>query len=141
VAPLAKVRPEDARDYMHLFVNRRAYTLQSTRPDSESGRHHYFRPKARRTGKDLSLTLDTVRRHLRSRELAAAGRPARRGVRQQRHPAFPSMLPILVFLAHGAANLNQLRPVLIKLRAPVMGSFHVAFHHSLALSCHRHNGR
>lgn len=64
VAPLVKVRPEDARDYMHLFVNRRAYTLQSTRPDPESGRHHYFRPKARGTAKDLSLTLDTVRRHL-----------------------------------------------------------------------------
>jgi hypothetical protein len=65
VAPLVKVRHEDARDYMHLFVNRRAYTLQSARPDPESGRHHYFRPKAKGTGKELSLTLDTVRRHLR----------------------------------------------------------------------------
>jgi hypothetical protein len=60
-----KVRHEDARDYMHLFVNRQAYTLQSARPDPESSRHHYFRPKAKGTGKDLSLTLDTVRRHLR----------------------------------------------------------------------------
>lgn len=65
MAPAVKVRPEDARDYMRLFVNRRAYTLQSMRPDTESGRHHYFRPKARANGKDLSLTLDTVRRHLR----------------------------------------------------------------------------
>jgi hypothetical protein len=64
VAPHVKVRPEDARDYMRLFVNRRAYTLQSARPDPESGRHHYFRPKAKGTGKDLSLTMDTVRRHL-----------------------------------------------------------------------------
>ncbi len=64
MAPLVKVRHEDARDYMHLFVNRRAYRLQSAQPDPESGRHHYFRPKARGTGKDLSLTLETVRRHL-----------------------------------------------------------------------------
>ena len=64
MAPHVKVRPEDARDYMRLFVNRRAYTLQSARPDPESGRHHYFRPKAKGTGKDLSLTMDTVRRHL-----------------------------------------------------------------------------
>jgi hypothetical protein len=65
VAPLVKVRPEDARDYVRFFVNRRACTLQSARPDPESGRHHYFRPKAKGTGKGLSLTLDTVRRHLR----------------------------------------------------------------------------
>ncbi len=64
MAPLFKICPEDARDYMRLFVNRRAYTLQSARPDPESGRHHYFRPKAKGTGKDLSLTMDTVRRHL-----------------------------------------------------------------------------
>lgn len=66
MAPLIKVRPEDVSDYMRLFVNRRAYTLQSARPDPESGRHHYFRPKAKGTAKDLSLTADTVRRHLRS---------------------------------------------------------------------------
>jgi len=64
MSPFVRVRPEDARDYIHLFVNRRAYTLQSARPDPKSGRHHYFRPKAKGTGKDLSLTLDTVRRHL-----------------------------------------------------------------------------
>lgn len=65
MAPLLKVRPEVATDYMRLFVNRRAYTIQSALPDPESGRHHYFRPKTKGTGKDLSLTLDTVRRHLR----------------------------------------------------------------------------
>ncbi len=64
MTPLLRVRPENAKDYMRLFVNRRAYTLQSARPDPESGRHHYFRPRARVNGKDLSLTLDTVRRHL-----------------------------------------------------------------------------
>jgi hypothetical protein len=49
---------------MRLFVNRRAYTLQSARPHPESGRHYYFRPKAKGTRRDLSLTAETVRRHL-----------------------------------------------------------------------------
>lgn len=52
------------RDYGHLFVNRGAYTLQSSRPHPESGRHYYFRPKAGGTGKELSLTAATIRRHL-----------------------------------------------------------------------------
>ncbi len=51
-------------DYFRFFVNRRAYTLQSTRPHPESGRHYYYRPKDRKTGQGLSLTLDTIRRHL-----------------------------------------------------------------------------
>ena len=53
-----------AADYFHLFVIRRAYTLQSNRPHPESTRHYYYRPKDRRTGQGLSLTLDTIRRHL-----------------------------------------------------------------------------
>jgi TOTE conflict system, Archaeo-Eukaryotic Primase domain len=64
MASLVKASPEVVRDYMRLFVNRRAYTLQSTRPHPESGRHYYFRPKAKGTGKDLSLTVATIRRHL-----------------------------------------------------------------------------
>jgi len=52
------------RDYSDLFVNRRAYTLQSSRPRPESGRHYYFRPKARGTGEELSLSAVTIRRHL-----------------------------------------------------------------------------
>jgi hypothetical protein len=52
------------RDYTRLFVNRGAYTLQSSRPHPESGRHYYFRPKAQGTGKELSLSAATVRRHL-----------------------------------------------------------------------------
>jgi hypothetical protein len=51
-------------DYFHLFVNRRAYTLQSNRPHPGSGRHYYYRPKDKKTGQGLSLTLDTTRRHL-----------------------------------------------------------------------------
>jgi hypothetical protein len=51
-------------DYFHLFVNRRAYTLQSNRPHPESARHYYYRPKDKKTGQGLSLTLDTIRGHL-----------------------------------------------------------------------------
>ena len=51
-------------DYFRLFVNRRAYTLQSNRPHPESDRHYYYRPKDKKTGQGLSLTLDTIRRHL-----------------------------------------------------------------------------
>jgi hypothetical protein len=51
-------------DYLHLFVNRRAYTLQSNRPDPESARHYYYRPKDRKTSQGLSLTLETIRHHL-----------------------------------------------------------------------------
>ena len=59
-----KASPEAVKDYVRLFVNRRAYTLQSIRPNPESGRHHYFRPKDKRTGAPLVLTEDTVRQHL-----------------------------------------------------------------------------
>jgi hypothetical protein len=51
-------------DYFRLFVNRRAYTLQSNRPRPETTHHYYYRPKDRKTGQGLSLTLDTIRRHL-----------------------------------------------------------------------------
>jgi hypothetical protein len=51
-------------DYVRLFINRRAYTLQSNRPHPESTRHYYYRPKDKKSGQGLSLTLDTIRRHL-----------------------------------------------------------------------------
>jgi hypothetical protein len=51
-------------DYLRLFVNRRAYTLQSNRLHPESTSHYDYRPKDKRTGQGLSLTLDTIRRHL-----------------------------------------------------------------------------
>jgi hypothetical protein len=50
--------------YLHLFGNRRAYTLQSNRPHPESARHYYYRPPSKKTGQGLSLTLDTIWRHL-----------------------------------------------------------------------------
>jgi hypothetical protein len=59
-----KASPEVVRDYVRLFVNRRAYTVQSIRPDPESGRHYYFRPKDKKTEVPLVLTEDTVRQHL-----------------------------------------------------------------------------
>jgi hypothetical protein len=55
---------EIVRDYFRLFVNRRAYTVQATRPDPESGRHYYYRPTAKGTGQPLELTHETLRRHL-----------------------------------------------------------------------------
>jgi len=51
-------------DYFRLFVNRRAYTLQSNRPHPRSGKHYYCRPTNKKTGHGLGLTLDTIRRHL-----------------------------------------------------------------------------
>ena len=59
-----KPTPGLVRDYFRLFVNRRAYTLQSIRPHPESGRHYYYQPKAKGTDKPLSLTNDTIRGHL-----------------------------------------------------------------------------
>jgi hypothetical protein len=50
--------------YRSLFVNRLAYTLQSPRPHPESGRHYYFRPRTKGTHADLSLTNQTIRRHM-----------------------------------------------------------------------------
>ncbi len=54
----------NVEDYWQLFVNRRAYVLQSMRPHAESGRHYYFRPKAGKNGEAPSLAAETVRRHL-----------------------------------------------------------------------------
>ena len=51
-------------DYLRLFVNRRAYTLQSNQPHRKTGHHYDYRPKDKTTGQGLSLTPDTIRRHL-----------------------------------------------------------------------------
>jgi hypothetical protein len=53
-------------DYFRLFVNRRAYTVQSARPHPESDRHYYYRPTDKNSGAGLSLTTETLRRHLES---------------------------------------------------------------------------
>ena len=59
-----KVTPQIVHEYLRLFVNRRAYTLQSVRPHPESGRHYYFRPTKKGTGAPVELTTETIRRHL-----------------------------------------------------------------------------
>jgi hypothetical protein len=51
-------------DYQRLFVNRRAYTMQSLRPHPETGRHYYFRPSKKGTDIPLILTDETIRQHL-----------------------------------------------------------------------------
>ena len=48
--------------YFDLFVNRRAYTVQASAPDSEKGRCYYYRPKGR-----VSLSEATLRNHLEGR--------------------------------------------------------------------------
>src|SRR5215831_804126 len=50
---------ETVARYFELFVNRGAYTLQSSSPDPESGRCYYYRPKGR-----ISLSRGTIRKHL-----------------------------------------------------------------------------
>jgi hypothetical protein len=53
-----------AAQFHHLFVNRRAYTLQSMRPHPDTDRHYYFRPKAREGQPPPALGAETLRRHL-----------------------------------------------------------------------------
>jgi hypothetical protein len=59
-----KAKGEMVKHYFHLFVNRRAYVVQSVRPHQESGHYYYYRPKAKDTNKPICLTEDTIRRHL-----------------------------------------------------------------------------
>ena len=59
-----KASPKVVNEYLRLFVNRRAYTMQSMRPHPESGRHYYFRPTNKGTRAPVELTAETVRRHL-----------------------------------------------------------------------------
>ncbi len=59
-----KTSRQVVKDYMELFVNRRAYTLQSMRPHPESGRHYYFRPKEDGSSRPAALTQATIREHL-----------------------------------------------------------------------------
>jgi hypothetical protein len=57
-------KPALVKEYIDLFVNRRAYTLQSVRPHLESGRHYYYRPKEHGSGYPLLLSEKTVSEHL-----------------------------------------------------------------------------
>jgi len=53
-----------AETFYQLFVNRRAYTLQSHRPHPDTERHFYYRPKAREGQPPPALSLDIIRQHL-----------------------------------------------------------------------------
>src|SRR6266850_377073 len=59
-----KAKGEVVKDYFHLFVNRRAYVVQSVRPHQKSGHYYYYRPKVKGTNRPICLTEDTIRRHL-----------------------------------------------------------------------------
>jgi hypothetical protein len=59
--------PALVKIYTDLFVNRRAYTLQSMRPHPESGRHYYYRPKERDSGASRLLSEWTISDHLEGR--------------------------------------------------------------------------
>lgn len=61
---IVPVSEQNVRDYWQLFVNRRAYTRQSAKPDEETGRHHYYKPTNKETGKALELDPDTLHKHL-----------------------------------------------------------------------------
>ena len=58
---------ELVKAYVALFVNRTAYTVQSTRPDPQSGRHYYYRPKEKGSGAPVRLNDQTISAHLEGR--------------------------------------------------------------------------
>jgi hypothetical protein len=64
MAKTIKANRQVVEDYQTLFVNRRAYTMQSVRPHPESGRHYYYRPSEIGTDIPLMLTDETIRQHL-----------------------------------------------------------------------------
>lgn len=59
---LLHATPEMATEYARWFVNRRAYTRQSDTPHSQTGRHHYYRPRT--GGKAAELAVWDIQRHL-----------------------------------------------------------------------------
>jgi len=56
-----------AARFVQLFVNRRAYNIQSPKPHPETGRHYYFRPRKGKDGSLAVLTPAIVRQHLEGR--------------------------------------------------------------------------
>ena len=59
-----KATPEVVQAYWELFVNRRAYTMQSMRPHLETGRHYYFRPSRKGTDTPPMLPDEIIRQHM-----------------------------------------------------------------------------
>jgi hypothetical protein len=64
MATKIKPAPQVVEDYERLFVNRRAYTMQSILPHPETERHYYFRPSKKGTDIPVMLTDETIRQHL-----------------------------------------------------------------------------
>jgi hypothetical protein len=61
---LVPVSLERAREYMSWFVNRRAYTRQTDKPDEDSGKYFFYRARDYKTKEPLALDVETIRRHL-----------------------------------------------------------------------------
>ena len=55
---------EQASEYMAWFVNRRAYTRQTHRPDEKSGKYFFYQARERETKEPLALGEEDVRKHL-----------------------------------------------------------------------------
>lgn len=65
--PHAEILPasvEQATEYMTWFVNRRAYTRQTDRPDAKSGKYFFYQARDRETREKLALDEQIVRKHL-----------------------------------------------------------------------------
>lgn len=61
---LIRATDRNIEEYYGLFVNRLAYTRQSSAINSDKGRCWYYRPKDRRTKRYIPLTHETIRGHL-----------------------------------------------------------------------------
>ena len=99
--------PEMATEYARWFVNRLAYTRQSDRPHSASGRHYYYRPRAEGGG-ERGLELDDVRRHL-AGEISLPD-AARGGVADTCFSPVVTVLRRPLDMRAGSLHLAYLRP-------------------------------
>ena len=61
---ILRVDPALVPEYMTWFVNRRAYSRQSDKPNPDNGKHYYYQPKDRLTKKPYSLDEFGIRNHL-----------------------------------------------------------------------------
>jgi hypothetical protein len=55
---------EQAREYTAWFVNRRAYTRQTDRPDEKSGKFYFYQARNRQTKERLALDDQVIQKHL-----------------------------------------------------------------------------
>lgn len=53
-----------AAEYIAWFVNRRAYTRQTDRPDEHSGKYYFYQARDRRTKERLALNPLVIQKHL-----------------------------------------------------------------------------